>query len=76
MICMYQRGIDVETRHKGLLIHRLRALKTTESVEDGGEYYEDRNYSQVWLTTSWTEKELDDWLYRTKGIEYVGTFER
>jgi hypothetical protein len=69
-------GIDVETKDKAKLIRRLRALKTTETAEDGGEYHENRQYSQVWITTSWTPEQLDDWLYRTKGVEYVGIFDR
>lgn len=73
---MNNLGIDVKTKDKAHLIRRLRALKTTDTVEDGGMYHEDRSYSQVWLTTEWSEKELDDWLYRTKGINYIGTFER
>ncbi len=69
-------GIDVLTKDKANLIHRLAALKTTESVCDGGMYHEDRSYSQVHLETTWDEDQLDLWLYKTKGIEYVGVFSR
>lgn len=58
---MNKLGIDVETRHKAHLIRTLKRLKTTEAVEDGGAYWYDRHYSQVHLTTTWTESELDDW---------------
>lgn len=68
-------GIDVETRHKANLIRRLATLKTTVSVADGGKYHEDLSFSQVHLETSWSEGDLDLWLYETKGIDYVGTFE-
>lgn len=70
-------GIDVETRTKRRLIARLAKLKTTTSVEDGGEYRQDRSYSIVYVSTTKTEEELDDWLYNTKDdIEYVGVFQR
>lgn len=71
-----QLGIDVATKDKSKLIVRLARLKTTTSVVDGGQYSQDRNLSQVHIDTTWTEAELDDWLYSTKGIEYVGTFSR
>jgi hypothetical protein len=67
-------GIDVPTKGKKETIRRLRRLKTTIEVSDGGVYWEDRYYSQIHIDTTWTEEQLDDWLYRTKGIEYVGTF--
>lgn len=69
-------GIDVPTKGKGKTISRLRNLKTTLSVEDGGEYHEDRNYSQIHIDTTWTEDQLDAWLGRAKGVDYVGTFDR
>ena len=67
-------GIDVLTKGKKETIRRLRRLKTTIEVSDGGVYWEDRNYSQIHIDTTWTEEQLNDWLYRMKGIEYVGTF--
>lgn len=73
---MNKLGIDVRTKDKARLMARLRGLVSTVSVQDGGTYHEDPSYSQVWLDTSKTEGELDAWLYGTKGIEYVGTFER
>ena len=73
---MNKLGIDVPTKGVKQLIRRLKALKTTEFVVDGGAYREDRSISQVLLDTSWTEKELEDWLYRTKGVDYIGVFVR
>lgn len=67
-------GIDVRTKDKQLLIVRLAGLKTTIQVEDGGVYREDDSYSQVHVESSWTEEQLESWLYTTKGIEYVGVF--
>ncbi len=69
-------GIDVRTKDKRVLIARLKGLVSTVRVSDGGVYREDASYSQVHITTNKSEKELDDWLYSTKGIEYVGVFER
>ena len=69
-------GIDVYTKDKAKLITRLKGLVTTITATDGGAYREDKNLSQVHLTTNKTEAQLDAWLYKTKGIEYVGIFER
>lgn len=69
-------GIDVPTKGKGKTISRLRKLKTTRDVCDGGEYHQDRNYSQIHIDTTWTEDQLDDWLYHVKDVDYVGTFDR
>lgn len=73
---MNNLGIDVETADKTKLIEALADLSTTSYVLDGGEYKEDSHFSQVWLRTEWTEKGLDDWLYTTHDIMYVGCFER
>lgn len=76
-ITTYNLGIDVETRDVNRLISRLAKLKSTIIIENGGAYHADKSYSQVHITTTMTEDELDDWLYRTKhDCEYVGTFER
>ena len=68
-------GVDCYTRGKNALISRLKKLKTTVSVEDGGCYHMDENYSQVHVDTFLTESELDDWLYKNN-LGYCGTFER
>ena len=73
---MNKLGIDVPTKGVKALIRRLKQLKTTDFATDGGAYREDMNISQVLIDTTWTEKELEDWLYRTKGVNYVGTFTR
>lgn len=73
---MNKLGIDAPTKAVPNLVKRLKRLKTTDFVTDGGAYREDRSISQVLIDTAWTEKELDDWLYRTKGVDYIGTFER
>jgi len=73
---MNKLGIDAPTKGVKALIRRLKQLKATECVVDGGAYSEDMNISQVLIDTAWTEKELEDWLYRTKGVSYIGVFVR
>jgi hypothetical protein len=69
--------IDVETKHKAVLIRALRKLRTTQSVVDGGIYREDKMYSQVHLETTLTENQVDEWACRVKaGVGYVGVAER
>ena len=67
-------GLDCYTKGHKEIMRRLLRLKATITVAFGGEYNEDRHYCQVHIATEWTETELDDWLYRQKGIDYVGTF--
>ncbi len=66
--------IDVETHDKKNIIRRLGALKSTSFVEDGGMYHEDRSYSQILVSTAFTEQELEDWLYKGN-FDYVGVVE-
>lgn len=67
-------GIDVETRCAKLLAARLGCQRNTIDVSLGGIYREDPAYQQVFLTTHWTEEQLDAWLCKTKGIDYQGTW--
>lgn len=60
------------TTGKTALIGRLRQLKTTKSVSDFGSYREDRNLSKVVLVTTWNEAQLEDWLYRSRGVFSLG----
>jgi hypothetical protein len=69
-------GIDAPTGATKNIIRILKKLRTTVAVENAGAYREDRNISQIWIDTTWTEQKLDAWLYNTKGIDYVGTFVR
>ena len=63
--------IDVSTADKKLLIRRLARLKSTTFVGDGGEYREDRSYSQVLLFTDKTLGDLESWLYYSR-VDYIG----
>ena len=73
---MNKLGIDAPTKGVKQLVRRLKQLKTTDFATDGGAYREDMSISQVLLDSSWSEKELEDWLYRTKGVDYIGVFVR
>lgn len=73
---MNKLGIDAPTKGVKALIRRLKQLKTTEYVVDGGCYREDMSISQVLIDTSMTEGQLAGWLDRTKGVDYIETFER
>lgn len=75
---MNKLGFDVSTHAAKEVIGRLRKLKTTERVENMGQYHQDRSWTMVWIDTSWTEEELNDWLYKTKFTDSVdyGTFKR
>jgi len=69
-------GIDVPTATARRVVKRLETLKSTQLVSRQGPYRFEPTTSQIWIDTTMTEDELDDWCYRTKGIEYVGVWER
>lgn len=73
---IHRLGIDVETRCASALVRKLEQLKSTMSVINAGSYREDPGCAQVWVDTRMTEAELEDWLYRAKGIDYVGVWQR
>ena len=65
--------VDVRTKDANALVRRFKRLKSTISVERGGAYREDLSYTQVLLTSTKTEAEIDHWLWKYSGpIEYVG----
>lgn len=68
-------GIDVRTTDKQGLLRRLNRLVGTISAVDGGVYTHDRAFSQVHVETDKSEKEMDDWLYQSVNLEWVGVFE-
>jgi hypothetical protein len=72
-------GIDVGTDGVKLLISKLEKLESVTEVQDGGRYWEDNTYSQIWLKTTMNESELDDYLYNVslpRDIDIVGCFEK
>lgn len=64
--------IDTYTKGHGVLVSKLKRLKTTEEVSFNGAYHQDKNLCQIKITTSWIEDQLESWLYKTKGIDYIG----
>lgn len=74
---MNRLGIDVATRDAKHLVARLKRLKSVQAVRNGGAYWYDTAYSQVWVDTTMSEADLDNWLYRVNhGCHYVGVFKR
>lgn len=67
--------IDVYTKSIRSVINRLKVLKSTISVQDGGQYCHCSDYSQVWIETIKSLEEMEDWLYKTKGVDYIGVVE-
>lgn len=68
-------GIDVATRTADRLIRRLAMLKTTVAITHAHPYWQDPTVSQVYVTTTMSMPELEDWLWRVKhGAEYFGVF--
>ncbi|MDE3021837.1 MAG: hypothetical protein KGI54_08260 [Pseudomonadota bacterium] len=69
-------GIDVLTKDKQAVIEELSKLPSTVDVVDAGEYREYSSYSLIILDTTLTMQELEDWLFSTDGVFYIGTWER
>jgi hypothetical protein len=67
--------IDVESHEANATQRRLGLMKDTVTVESDGKYREDHDYTRLYLETFWTEEQLDTWLYKTKGVGYVGIAE-
>lgn len=53
------------------IIQRLVALSGTQA-QLGGRYREDTTLCQIMVQTPMTERELDNWLWGQKGIDYIG----
>ena len=67
--------IDVPDKKEGNKIyHKLKRLKSTLSIEKPVNYYFGgiQNECIIRLETTKTETELDNWLYNTKGVDYIG----
>ena len=68
--------IDVETHDVNKLMGRLKRLKSTINVENGGMYRMGMEYSQVWLETTKSLEEVEEWLWRYSNCDYVGAVAR
>ena len=64
--------IDVPTYAARVTLSRLLHLKTTYLAESKGKYREDPGVTQLYIKTKWTEDQLDHWLYKSKGVDYIG----
>ena len=64
--------IDCYTRDVKKNMHRLENLKSTHEVSNGGMYREDHSLSQIHLISDMNEKQLDQWFYKTAGVECIG----
>lgn len=62
-------GVDIEGNPNGIC-SRLAKLKTTYKVIYQGEYRQLPGYHQVVVITSWTESQLENWLYNIKQIDF------
>jgi len=68
-------GIDVATVDATKMIKALSDLDNVEHVESMGAYHQITEYTQIHLSTTWDQDQLDNWLYKnTHGCDYVGTF--
>lgn len=68
-------GIDVRTSDVKKLVGRLKRLRSTTEVEVGGTYRQDPAWSQVFVETSKTLEEFDEWLWKRTPAEYAGIWE-
>jgi len=76
-MAQHRLGIDVATRDRNKLQQWLGRLKSTMEIENGGMYHQCPEESQLWITTTMSQKELEDWLYRVNhGCDYTGVFSR
>lgn len=69
--------IDVETYCFKKIFAALQKLSTTKEISDGGKYHQDQSYSQIHISSTLTEDELDTILCNRKDtIGYVGVIEK
>lgn len=62
-------GIDIKTaRAKKRIMCRLARLKTTDCIEDRGEYMfpQETGWHKIILVTTRTEMEVDNWLHKLR----------
>ncbi len=64
--------IDAPTSSGKVIKRRLGNLKTTLTLDYRGPYTQAPEACQIYVETTWTEDELDLWLWKSKGIDYIG----
>jgi hypothetical protein len=74
-------GVDVQTDTLRPLLRALQRKKDILAFESRGAYREDASYTKVFVDTTMTESELEDWLHglggkRSPEICIVGAFTR
>lgn len=69
-------GIDCTVEAKYELMIELAWQREITSIQDGGEYSEDPDYTEVHVETTWSESELDRWLCNNSQAEWLGVFSR
>lgn len=73
---IHKLGIDLTGKLSGETRKRLEALATTVAISSLKPYNDDPKYFQLWIDTTKSEAELDDWLCRTKCVEHVSVWHR
>lgn len=68
-------GIDIESFCLKDTLRILRRWTSTILVENRGAYREDPSYTQLAITTTLTQDELEKRLDAVANIEYVGLFQ-
>ena len=61
--------IDIRNKSaKTMISNRLKKLKTTEEIEDCGEYWFGgcTDWHKIILVTTRTEEDIDNWLYKLR----------
>lgn len=66
-------NLIIDTKSKGhkLIIRRLERLKSTKCIVDNGAYINCPECSQISISTTLTEDELDHWLWENN-LDYIG----
>lgn len=67
-------GIDVETWQAARLRRVLRRWKAVRRVEDGGQYREDRSFSQVHIWTTLPLEAVERRLDALNHVDHIGVF--
>ncbi len=73
---MNMLGVDADTGYMPALIRALKGKGSVIAFQSRGEYKEDASYTKVFVDTTMTESELEDWLHSLKDVSIVGAFTR
>lgn len=72
---LHRLGIDVATSSAARLRRAIARWARVQSVEHNGVYREDRNYSQLIVTSTMTRLELEHRLDALNHVDHVGVFD-